>query len=401
MPEQAELVMLDSGAFIFAQCSIRDDSNFVAFLRGQLKKDRSSLADLIVRIKEAMPEEATNIWAGMGDPLAPASGEIADLRFQECMERTVEEGSKLYASLSSNGLDEILKRLEEMPEGSHLRVLTDCAFLPWEILYPEEFSRVARQQNVIPSPDAKRLWGYRFSTECNMLEAGESGINWGPLMKAHESGPPFVSLNLDSTIEQSQLDAKRKFLPIKHHKDFYTSYLADKKAGEIYDSAKSIFAQLFSKNQPATFLYLYCHGRNTVPYAAGGEETLKFDGSTFVRPHDLSAVHNEYVRAPVVFLNSCTSGQPSPLSFSSFHAVFRRKKALGLIGTAIQIPITFGAAFGCELLRRHYVEGMTLGKAIWKLRRDLIEKGNPLGLFYSLQCPADVNPPGFQAHHSE
>jgi hypothetical protein len=397
MPEQAELVMTDSGNFINAQCFIREGLNPIAFLRGQLRKDRGSLADLIVRIKAAIPEEATNIWAGMADPLADAAGDIARQRFQECMERTVEEGSTLYAGLGSNGLDEILKRLDAMPDGSHLRVLTDCAFLPWEILFPEEFSRVAREATGAPSPDGKRLWGYRFSTECNMLEAGESGINWGPLFKAHASGPPFVSLNLDVTIEQPLLAANRKFLPIQHHKDFCAHYLTDTKAGAIYDSAQSIFGQLFSNDQQATFLYLYCHGRNTVPYAVGGDEMLKLDDSKYVRPRDLNGYHNEYYRAPIVFLNSCTSGQPSPLSFSSFHAAFRRKKALGLIGTAIEIPITFGAAFGCELLRWHYVEGMTLGKAIWKLRRELVEKGNPLGLFYSLQCPADVTPPGLQS----
>lgn len=67
---------------------------------------------------------------------------------------------------------------------------------------------------------------------------------------------------------------------------------------------------------------------------------------------------------------------------------------MGIIGTSIEMPITFGAAFGCRLLEE-YIKGVPLGVAIYALRRELVDKGNPLGLFYSLQCPIEVTAPGF------
>jgi hypothetical protein len=352
-------------------------------LKAELKKDRSTLAARIVQVKNAVPANATSIWAGLADPLAaPDAGVVAD-RFKECMELTIEEGSSLYSELSDSGFGPLLERLDKMPDGSHLRIVTDSAFLPWEILFPEGYSRIAAAATDAPPPDPKRMWGYRFITEYNMLETNETGIQWDPLLTAHASRPPFVSLNLDSTIEQSA--AGRPFCPIEFHREFYDDNLAVAQTGAVYDSAANILGQLYSKDQQATFLYFYCHGRNTVPFDVGGEELLKFDANSYVRPRDLIAVENVYNRAPIVFLNSCTSGQPSPLSFASFHSAFRKMKAMGIIGTAIKIPITFGAAFGCALLSAHYIDGKPPRTAIWALRRKLVERGNPLGLFYSLR----------------
>jgi len=207
------------------------------------------------------------------------------------------------------------------------------------------------------------------------------------LRAAHRNGLPFISLNLNPSIEEKF--KKKNFNPIQHHKNFYTQQLSIRRAGAIYDSADAVQEQLYSDNQQATILYLYCHGRNTVPFSADNSEQLELDTNIRLAPADLRAYQNIYERAPIVFLNSCTSGQPSPISFSSFHAAFRQKKAMGMIGTSIEIPATFGASFGCKLLEK-YIGGMPLGVAIFDLRRELVCNGNPLGLFYSLQCPDDV-----------
>jgi hypothetical protein len=368
-----------------------DPDEYVAVLT----KDRSTLATRITDIKKAIPPEATSIWAGLDDPLAePAAGVVAQ-RFKQCMELTIEEGSTLYAELSASGLHDILQRLDQMPDGSRLRISTDCAFLPWEIMYPEAFSTGVPEKHR-PSPaQPEKLWGYRFVTSYNLLDTGQTKVQWGELRAAHKAGgPPFVSLNLNSTIEQAF--AGRPFHPIQHHRDFCTSRLAATHVGQVFDSTDGIYGQLYAPERQPTFLYLYCHGRNTIPFAPGNIELLEIDTNVQIEPNDLSAATGFYARAPIVFLNSCTSGQPSPLSFSSFHSAFRGRKAMGIIGTAIEMPATFGAAFGCKLIER-YLAGQPLGVAVYALRRELVKLGNPLGLFYSLQCPAEVTAPAAAA----
>jgi hypothetical protein len=390
MSEQATLTIHDVGSQIRATCLVGPPGEDADVLVGVLTKDRASLATRIADIKKAVPPESTGIWAALADPLgAPAPGVVAQ-RFKQCMELTIEEGSKLYAELSASGLGDILSRLDRMPDGSRLRVSTDCAFLPWEILYPQPFSTGVPEQFRPAPADPLKLWGYRFITSYNLLETGQTNVQWGALRAAHRNGTPYVSLNLNSTIEQAF--ANRPFHPIQHHRDFCTSRLTAAHTGEVNDSPAEIYGELYAPDQQPTFLYLYCHGRNTVPFAPGNVELLEIDTNVQIKPNDLSAGGADFARAPIVFLNSCTSGQPSPLSFSSFHSAFRGRKAMGIIGTAIEMPATFGAAFGCELIGR-YLAGQPLGVAVYALRRELVGRGNPLGLFYSLQCPAEVKAP--------
>ena len=68
---------------------------------------------------------------------------------------------------------------------------------------------------------------------------------------------------------------------------------------------------------------------------------------------------------------------------------------MGIIGTTIEIPATFAAAFGRKLIEA-YLAGIPIGKAIYKLRRELLDLSNPLGMFYSLQCPFYITAPGAQ-----
>ena len=390
--DQATLSFSTVGTMLIASCIIRhSDGQDYGTTPSPLATDRATLANEISQVKNSMPSASTAIWAALADPLAAPNAPAIEARFQECMENTIGEGYRLYDFLSGIGLGAILKQLDGMPDGSKLTIYTDCAFLPWEILYSREYSAKWPQavKDANPAPDPKRMWGYRFMINYNLLDQ-DGTPDFSVLMAAHKNGKPFISLNLNASIA----NAGRPFQPIAYHRDFYKQHLSLKNVGEVYESATDIEGQLYSTSQEATVLYLYCHGRNSVPFAVNNSEALEFEpNGNPLDPVALGALKNVYTRAPVVFLNSCTSGQPSPLSFSSFHAVFRQKQAMGIIGTSIEMPITFGAAFGCKLLEE-YLKGVPLGVAIYALRRELVDKGNPLGLFYSLQCPIDVTAPG-------
>lgn len=391
--DHAWLTISTTGAFLIASCIITHsegtDDVTTPFI---LNLDRAVLANRIAQVKNSMPAADTNVWAALPEPLAQPTEPYVKARFEACMQNTISEGNGLYTFLAEKGLEAILKKLDAMPEGSTLTVNTDCAFLPWEILYsrPYDVSWLDEIKAANP-PEPKRLWGYRFMIHYNLLDQNGTP-DWVTLMAAHKNGEPFISLNVNPSIT----NAGREFLPIVHHRNFYDQHLSVKNIGNFNDSLKSILGQLYSSDQNATVLYLYCHGHNSVPFAADNSEMLEFEPGQpdkRLKPDALGKSPNVYARAPIVFLNSCVSGQPSPLSFSSFHAAFRKKLAMGIIGTSIEMPITFGAAFGCRLLEE-YLKGVPLGVAIYALRRELVDKGNPLGLFYSLQCPIEVTAPG-------
>ena len=65
---------------------------------------------------------------------------------------------------------------------------------------------------------------------------------------------------------------------------------------------------------------------------------------------------------------------------------------MGMIGTTIAIPATFAAAFGKRLIEA-YLDRVPIGHAVYIMRRELLDLSNPLGLFYSLQCPLYVTAP--------
>jgi hypothetical protein len=140
-------------------------------------------------------------------------------------------------------------------------------------------------------------------------------------------------------------------------------------------------------------IYLYCHGRNDHPFMDGQTEMLELDRGIEIDPDFLND-GIQFACGPIVFLNSCSSCALSPLSFANFLSRFREKQALGLIATSFPVPAVFAAAFGHEVIQGYIRDRQTpLGEALLQLRRKLLNHNNPLGLFYSLQCPMDVTAP--------
>ena len=385
----AFLSITTAGSEIKVQCKINQaDGSERTFPYTSLSVDRATLAHRIGRIKDVLSEELTNIWSGLPDPLAnPKNTPNPDYvarSFKRCMDSTLNEGSSLFNDLSDNGLEEVMSELDKMSDGSTLTIDTDCAFLPFEILTAKSFSNNPGLPNIKNPSTPQDMWGYRFIIDYNVKTNGTHEV--GALLSAHLNNKPFVGINLNPTIDDDFKN--RSFKPLNFHENFYQNEITNAR-GEVDRDPTSILEKLVSDEYQATLIYLYCHGSNSNPFAINNDELLQFDKNSTFAPGDLRKFDNKYPHAPIVFLNSCLSGQPSPLSFTSFQAVFRRKKALGFIGTAIKMPATFAAAFGCRLIK-DYLKGAPLGVAIWKLRRELIEDGNPLGLFYALQCPLDV-----------
>lgn len=385
----AHLSVTTTGSEIKVQCKIaHNDGTEKDFPTASLFIDRTTLALRIGSIKNVLTEDMTNIWTNLENPLdgpeKSKNPKYVEKSFKKCMDSTLNEGSTLFFELSDNGLQEIMNEIDRMEEGSTLLIDTDCAFLPFEIITAKSFSNNLSLPQVENPSMPQDMWGYRFIIEYNIKTNYLHDV--GALLASHLKQEPFVGINLNPTIDDA-FEGKT-FKPLERHQKFFNEEITKTK-GEVELNAANIITNLVSSSYQATMIYLYCHGTNTDPFSVNNTELLQFDKKIFISPIDLRKYNNEYPHAPIIFLNSCLSGLSSPLSFTSFQTIFRRKKALGFIGTTIKMPATFAAAFGCRLIG-DYLKGAPLGAAIWKLRRDLIEKGNPLGLFYTLQCPADT-----------
>lgn len=346
--------------------------------------DLAGMSLKISQLKKVLNASQTAIWAGLKDPLAEPS-DAAKAEFRNAVERVITEGSALYSELASKGFRAILEKINStLKQGDRLTIQTDSAFLPWEILYPFEYSGEWPPQKKAENPiQPRELWGYRFMTNHVLLPTLDEG-GWEPPLAEHLNGPVFISLNLNKSIEDAFKN--RSFKPIYFHREFYESSLST--CGQLLDDPVKIKELLLTPNE-ATVIYLYCHGRSTSLFDGAGDQ-LEIDTGTIITPSFLDST--KYQRGPIVVLNSCSSAATSPVSFSSFHQKFRMKRAMGIIGTTIEIPATFAAAFGRRLIEA-YLAGIPIGVAIYKMRQELLDRHNPLGMFYSLQCPFYITAP--------
>src|SRR5689334_5164149 len=347
--------------------------------------DLAGLSGRISQLKKVLNSSQTAIWAGLKDPLGEPTNTTAKDEFRRAVERVISEGAELYGELARKGFRAILEKINStLKQGDRLTIQTDSAFLPWEILYPFEYSDEWPDEKKAENPlRPHELWGYRFMTNHILFPSLDEG-GWEPPLAEHLSGPAFISLNLNKSIEDAFKE--RAFKPILFHRNFYKESLSSR--GQLLDDPEKI-KKLLLDSKEATVIYLYCHGRSTTLFDGTGDE-LEIDTGKIISPNFLD--DTKYQRGPIVVLNSCNSAATSPLSFSSFHQKFRIKRAMGIVGTTIEIPATFAAAFGKKLILA-YLDGIPIGTAVHKLRQELLDRNNPLGLFYSLQCPFYVTAP--------
>ena len=342
---------------------------------------RASLAGLLMKTRATLGELAAHpVWDLMADPFKPPADAGVARGLERCLRLAVEAGAALHSELSFDPeFAKLLKKLNELPTGTLLSIRTDCAYLPWELIYPAKFRA---DGNALPQE--QQLWGNRFSIEC--LQTG-MGKEYRTPTRKHQAGPARFSFNLNTTIDAAF--AGKNFLPVASHNAFGQELSALGVAVEVFDEAGEMRKLLRTEDCASTLLYFYCHGQNDKPLADDHAEKLELAEGEYLVPEDLDD-EVIYPRGPLVFLNSCSSGGFSPLSFGTFLTRFRDKQALGLVATSFTIPATFAAVFGQRLLRR-YVAGEPLGRALLDLRRELLKLRVPLGLFYSLYCPADIS----------
>lgn len=304
----------------------------------------------------------------------PADQEDAAL---VCMRTTLMAGSKLYKRFADDPtFKQVLDAIEELPDGSKITFITDGTVFPWELFYPLSYNVADSEKNYQPD----KLWGRRFLFETLLIVHSESEK---PPVLRQQSGNLYVSMGIDGVIDTEAPWVDRPPpLPVAVQKDYFETELKGRAA--YFEEYDKILDTIVKKPDPASLIYFFCHGT---------ADMLQFELAKRKLTPDI--VDNDYAAYPgwpIVFVNACDAGDISPLSFFSFRKAFRKRKAAGLIAPSFPIPTLFAAMFANAFFRA-YADHRPVGRILFDLRRELLAKNNPLGLWYSLQCPLDVQAP--------
>ena len=311
-------------------------------------------------------------WRFVGDDMKlPAEHDAAA---RACMQKTMTVGYRLYRRFSEDPVfKKMIEMIEALPDGSRITITTDREVFPWEMFYPLHYIDDDVPANFQPN----RFWGNRFLIESLLLPTSQDEKIPA---RRQQAGPLYVSMGLNRGIDGEPPWAGREPLPVDVQHTFFNNAL--KGRGRYCDQYDEIVKNIRDAD-PASVIYFFCHGT---------AKELKFDNT----PRRLTADHLDgganYPGWPLVFINACDAGDLSPLSFYSFRTEFRKRKAAGLIAPCFPVPTMFAAMFANRFLAA-YSERQSVGATLFNIRRELIARNNPLGLWYSLQCPLDLKGP--------
>jgi hypothetical protein len=349
--------------------------------------DRTRLEVLLKKIHaELGPVYKDVMWARYdGSVPAPEHAGVVKSALRRTLETVAVAGSCLNAYLRHD--PEIARALDYIEgnarDGALLTITTDDIFLPWEILYPGV--RTANMSEALRAAHPmrpERFWGARFA-----IETVQRGIgSQGQLRRAQLARSPAVCLNLNPTIAVD--DPKVATQPLDVQIEWARRLSTAGRLDGIRQTCRDIQAVLQDAGNDAPVIYVYCHGSSPNPFGGAGE-MLVLDEGCNLTPDDVG-IGPPFKSAPIIVLNSCGSGAYSPLTFSSFLSEFRKRGALGMIATTYSVPVVFGAYFGesvvdCVLRRR----GLLAARLLDLRREHLVERGNPVPLFYAVQCHID------------
>jgi hypothetical protein len=273
------------------------------------------------------------VWKTLDQNLKPAAGSEESL--DVCMKETMTIGSKLYEGLREDDvLAEVLRLINALPNRSKIQFMMEKVAFPWELLYPEHYDQ--GQDDAVHDPDL--FWGSRFEIECLLFSDSEADKL--PEQR-RQSGKLSVSIAVNTAIDSEWKRQRGPFLPVEFHESYCAASLGDRgNVLKVYADIRKMVTTAY----PGSLIYFFCHG---------SVKKLQFGGARdSITPHSVSE-KIAYPGWPIVFVNACSAGDISPLSFISFRTKFRKKRAAGLIAPSFPVPALFAAGFGKRVLERY------------------------------------------------
>jgi hypothetical protein len=157
--------------------------------------------------------------------------------------------------------------------------------------------------------------------------------------------------------------------------------------------------------QGATVVYFLCHGEydlaRTEPFLSIG---LRDGGETHrIYPQTLQSwartpdvLESWETQHPLIFINGCHTANLTPGEVLNFVTAFGLAGAGGIIGTEVSVlaPVAMEISemvFAKMMKEDQQKQKTTVGQAMYQTRWELANKGNLLGLAYTLYCLANLH----------
>ncbi|MGW0750223.1 CHAT domain-containing protein [Streptomyces sp. NPDC002587] len=233
------------------------------------------------------------------------------------------------------------------------------------------------------------FWGFRHAIEQPTSRKDRGTL---PLRAGRGLGEPRVTVGRALTLPRADLTER--------HMDTLRQQFGADNVRDC-DSRTTLLDELFRAGQDC--VYFYCHGRSQKDAAdRTGATALEIGHGQLVKPADISARMTGTAdvtatkgwqdweeNAPLVFLNGCHTADDTPGTWLTFVDVFSSLGASGVIGTEISVGQNFAGEVA-QSFWRHFLEGLTVGESLHRVRAELLGKGNLLGLAYTAYCCADL-----------
>lgn len=348
-----------------------------------------NIANQLGQIARKMDDVAKDpVWNLLSEPLKPTPKEARGL--SEPLAKAAAAGSELHEWLAeSAGMKDILGRIDSLEPGSRIMVHSDGVAIPWETIYPKRYRFHQSDGDHLEAVDIAKFWGYRFEFE-TILSPGKHELPEGDIdrIEQHRKAERKLTAVLNGDIDREMVwkAAPPVDFQLGAFKNACGGALAEMQLKDTCAEARMLVDSLPTFG---SFVYFYCHGSAEKPFEPEAA-VLQINGECRIEVSDVS-YEATFTDAPIVFLNSCSSGPLASVSFDSFCSRFLHKGALGLITTSFAVPAPFAARFGCDLILRYMNAEGTLGELLLDMRKKALENRIPIGLFYMLRGPSEVS----------
>ena len=262
---------------------------------------------------------------------------------------------------------DILKELTREP--SHIKIF-DPLLLPWTLIYEGDTRHLGPNDKIDPNS----FWGFKHDLEIIPISNGE----WEDSVPT--SSEMKLSLNINRTISKRYVEEQDVLF--ERLKQKYPST-------EIRSEDNEVFEAFKSDENNDSIIYFYCHAR-TVAYAnldilksylnlTSPEVVLTLNELHLaIDPHN----PRSFKKSPLVFINACESGEPSPLLYYGFVPYFFTKGSKCIVGTLAKIPAIFASKFSIRFFDK-LEHGHSISSAIRLVREEFRNNNNNLlGLYY-------------------
>lgn len=275
-----------------------------------------------------------------------------------------------------------------------IHIYSGGLFIPWNFLYEKELPLLKNQfQN-------DGFWGYKYIADVYPIPLKRGKNKFKGSNEPHLLFASFAEENKNLVDQEESYKIHRE-----EHVKLFNDVFGNKKWLDIRE--EDLFFKSIQDYNFLKILYFFTHGddssreywnKNIRGEFIQEQQTNSREPLLILTPPPPSSriaitpanitqfAQNDaqLINSPLVFLNTCESGELYSLEVDSFALSFLELGARGVIVTEEKIWGHFASKVGKTFLNNYIKEKKTGGKVLLKLRQDLLEKFlNPLGFLYS------------------